>query len=171
MDEFVAEDRAQELGSLPQHENFDSFVRELHDHAEGRALPGDWVPVSTFWLVDGEQFLGKVEARHELTEELRRYGGHVGYSIRPEMRWRGHGTRALALVLPHCLDLGLTHALLTCDTTNVASRRIIESNGGELEDITQVSDRPVPTMRYWIDVVRQIGATPAQSAMRRQDRT
>ncbi len=155
MGEFVAEGRVEELRSLPNHATFSSFVRELHAQAEGRELPEGWVAGTTFWLVDGDRFIGKVEVRHRLTAALRLRGGHVGYSIRPTMRRRGYGTLALSLVLPGCIALGLDRVLVTCDESNEASRRIIESNGGELEDVIRLSDRAVPTMRYWIDVRTQ----------------
>lgn len=46
--------------------------------------------------------------------------------------------------LPHCRRLGIERALLTCDTTNTASRKVIEANGGEFEDRRGVK------LRYWI---------------------
>ena len=151
MAEFVAEGRAQELRSLPQRATFTSFVAELHDYARGRALPAGWVPMSTFWLVDADRFVGKLEIRHQLTELLHRAGGHVGYSIRPSMRRRGFGTQMLALALPKCREVGLERVLITCDTTNVGSRRIIEANGGQLEDLIPIG-AGVEKMRFWIDL-------------------
>jgi predicted acetyltransferase/aminoglycoside phosphotransferase (APT) family kinase protein len=155
MAEFVAEGRAEELRSLREHATFASFVQELHAHTEGRELPRGWVAGTTFWLVDGELFIGTVEVRHRLNDELRRRGGHVGYSIRPTMRRLGYGTLALSQALPRCLDLGIDRILVTCDESNAASRRIIEANGGVLEDSVQLPDRTVATMRYWIDAREQ----------------
>ena len=40
----------------------------------------------------------------------------------------------LAAALPITKTLGIDEALLTCDETNVASRRVIESNGGRYID-------------------------------------
>lgn len=157
MAEFVAEGRDEELGSLPDHATFGGFVRELDAWSRGHDLPPGWVPGSTRWLVDTDGFIAKLEIRHRLTESLRRRGGHVGYAVRPTARRRGHGTRALSLALPVCLDLGLARVLVTCDTTNHASRRIIEANGGRLQDVVQLDDRAVGTMRFWIDVASQLG--------------
>ncbi len=156
MAEFVAEGRHEELRTLPHHADFSSFVAELHEQSEGRGLADGWVPGSTFWLAEGAQFVGFVEVRHRLTDALRVRGGHVGYAIRPTMRRRGNGRLALALVLPHCLELGIDPILITCDETNEASRRIIEANGGELQDVVEVPHRSVRTMRFWIDVRTQL---------------
>jgi len=152
MAEFVAEGRVEELGSLPNHARFADYVKELRDWSRGSGPPTGSVPGSMFWLVEGDRFIGKVEIRHRLTEALRLRGGHVGYAIRPTERHRGYGRMVLSLALRPCLDLGLPKILLTCDTTNEASRRIIESNGGVLEDVIYLPGQPAGVMRYWIDV-------------------
>ena len=151
MEEFVAEGRPEELRALPQHATFEAFVSQLDDYAHGRRLPDGWVPMSTFWLVDDDCFLGKLEIRHQLTELLRRVGGHIGYCIRPSERCRRYGTQLLALALPKCREIGLNRVLITCDTTNLASRRIIEANGGQLEDVVPTEDG-VGKIRFWIDL-------------------
>jgi len=156
MAEFVAEGRAEELRSLPRHESFAAFVHELGEWSQGRALPDGWVPDSTYWLIDDEEFVGNVEIRHCLTDALRLRGGHIGYAVRPTARRRGYGRTALYMALRPCLALGLRHVLVTCDATNEGSRRIIEANSGILEDVVQLPDRPVGTMRYWIDVEAQL---------------
>jgi predicted acetyltransferase len=53
----------------------------------------------------------------------------------------------LAAALPVAQDLGIDPALLTCDVDNLASRRVIESNGGVLED--QREDK----LRFWVPTV------------------
>ena len=50
----------------------------------------------------------------------------------------------LAAALPIARDLGIDPALVTCDDTNAASRRVIESTGGVFED--QRED----TLRFWV---------------------
>jgi predicted acetyltransferase len=109
-------------------------------------LRTDQAPFSIFWLVAGRDFLGRLCLRHTLTPSLLRLGGHIGYVIRPS-RWRqGYGTRILALGLREARSLGLERVLVTCDADNVASRRIIEANGGVLEN------RIEHKLRFWIDL-------------------
>jgi predicted acetyltransferase len=50
----------------------------------------------------------------------------------------------LRAALPVARGLGIDSALLTCDVDNVASRKVIESNGGVLED--QRDDK----LRFWV---------------------
>jgi predicted acetyltransferase len=103
------------------------------------------VPISTFWYMDESIYLGTVIVRHRLTPELVRRGGHIGYHVAPHHRRQGHATAMLAAAISHCRGtLGITRVLVTCDQSNVASRRVIESNGGALENILDGE------CRYWI---------------------
>ena len=114
---------------------FARYVRGLRDDAlEESPRPGGYVPQTTLWWVAGEEYLGRISIRHRLTSGLREWGGHIGYAVRPSARRRGHATAMLSAALPVAHALGIDPALLTCDEPNIASRKVIESNGGVLED-------------------------------------
>lgn len=104
------------------------------------------VPVTELWYVDGPRYIGTVMIRHELTPQLRRDGGHIGYHVVPGQRRRGHATAMLAAACAWCREQGLARVLVTCTTDNVASRRVIEANAGVLEGETD------GVARYWIDL-------------------
>jgi predicted acetyltransferase len=50
----------------------------------------------------------------------------------------------LRAALPVARGLGIESALLTCDVTNVGSRKVIEGCGGVLEDERD------GTLRFWV---------------------
>lgn len=85
------------------------------------------------WLWDGE-FCGAIGLRWQPgTPALPPTClGHIGYSVVPWKRGRGYATRALGLLLPEARREGLPYVELTTDAANVASRRVIEANGGVL---------------------------------------
>jgi len=116
-------------------------------------LPPGYVGSTTFWLVDDEaqRFLGEIDIRHELTDSLLRYGGHIGYAIRLGEWNKGYGTQMLSLALPHAKALGIERCLITCDDDNPGSARVMEKNGFVLGDkIDNVIDGfPIITRRYW----------------------
>jgi len=109
------------------------------------------VPRSQFLCLrpgDG-RMVGMVNIRHQLDEGMLHSGGHIGYSIRPSERNKGYGRQQLVLALDKCRDLGIRRALVCCDSDNEASRRIILSCGGVMEDIRARSGGK-PVMRFWI---------------------
>lgn len=133
--------------------NFPAYIRRLDGAARGIGLQPSYVPCTTFWLIaDNTQILGESRLRHWLTAPLEHEGGHIGYVIRPSERRKGYGTRILALTLEESRDLGLNRVLLTCDTDNIGSARIIEGNGGKLasQGISNSSGKPIS--RYWINL-------------------
>lgn len=133
-------------------EDFDAYLRSLSDGARGIGLSPGRVPHSTFWLTSGRQLLGRSSVRHQLTPDLEDEGGHIGYDIRPSERRKGYGRLILRLTLAEARRLGLRRALLTCDTDNVASAKIIEANGGRLHGrgVSKRSGKPIS--RYWIEL-------------------
>ncbi len=134
-------------------------VEKATDIRLGKNLPEGWVKATMFWLVDGDEWLGEISVRHELTPHLLAFGGTIGYTLRPSARGKGLGTRMLALALPEAKKIGFEKVLITCDDRNIASARIIEKNGGVLENIVEREDGDcgagIPagkTRRYWIDL-------------------
>ena len=108
------------------------YVWSLRDK-EPPCKPGGYVPQSILWWAQGDEYLGRLTIRHRLTLDLLYEGGHIGYEVRPSARGRGHATAMLAAALPLAAELGLKKALIDCDPANVASRRVIEKNGGEFD--------------------------------------
>jgi predicted acetyltransferase len=124
---------------------FGRLVRYLiDDRLEETARPAGWVPCTAKWIVEGDEYVGRVSLRHRLTDALLTWGGHIGYGVRPSARGRGAATYALGAMLGLCHQRGIDPALVTCDVDNEASRRTIERNGGVYEDTRQGK------LRYWL---------------------
>jgi predicted acetyltransferase len=126
-------------------EAFAAYVDWLRSQVlEETPRPEGFVPSTTLWWVEGDEYLGRLAIRHRLTPHLLEEGGHIGYDVRTSARRRGHATAMLRAALPVARALGIESALVTCDVTNLGSRRVIETNGGVLED--QRGDK----LRYWV---------------------
>ncbi len=131
---------------LANPEVFRAFTHDLHRMSvmPDNELPDGRVRATTFFLVDNGRILGRINVRHDLTPHLLEIGGHIGYIVRPSERNKGYATQMLRGVLPYVAELGIGSALVTCDTTNEGSRRVIEGAGGVLEDIRH------DKRRYWV---------------------
>lgn len=128
------------------------FICRLDERSRGIELPLGYVPDSSFWLVrrsDGA-VVGVSNLRHRLTPALEDVGGHIGYSIRPSQRRKGYGTCILALTMEKARALGLGQVLVTCDTDNRGSARVIEKNGGVLASSGFSAASGTHVSRYWI---------------------
>jgi predicted acetyltransferase len=133
--------------------DFEGFIRLCSDEAVGRNLAPGRVPQSTFWLVrDGQTILGCSRLRHTLNAFLEKEGGHIGYDIRPSERRRRYGTLLLRLTLDKARDLGLKRVLITADSKNLASWRVIEKNGGVLHSEALSRHTGELLRKYWIEL-------------------
>lgn len=125
-----------------------TYVAMTRDTAPGDP-EGTRVPSSYFWITagdggEGDDVVGFLHLRHRLNDFLLNKGGHIGYSVRPSARQRGHASAALRLGVREAAALGIDRVLVTCETDNVASRRTIEVNGGVLEDERD------GMLRFWV---------------------
>ena len=121
----------------------------------GVGLPEHYVKTDYLWLVEGREFLGEIAVRHSLTGSLLRYGGNIGYGVRYSHWGRGIGTQMLALALDYTREnLPLERVLITCDDDNIGSARVIEKNGGVLQDRigNVIGGKAIITRRYWIEL-------------------
>lgn len=133
-------------------QSFEEFVKNKIEEAKGLHLPEGWVPATELWLIDKGEFIGTVNIRHTLSPHLLNVGGHIGYWIRPTKRKMGYGKKILALALLEAKKLGITKMLVTCDDTNTSSLKIIEGNGGILENIVDNGENNPKKRRYWITI-------------------
>ncbi len=147
LEEAKYETQETQLTKPSDDESFEDFVKRLKDNAKGLNLPKGYIPATMFWLIDNNEFIGRLQIRHKLNKNLLVRGGHIGFYIRPAKRKRGYGTKILKLGLKKAKRLGLLKVLITCDDNNIGSRRIIEKNGGVLENIENSSPKE---RRYWI---------------------
>lgn len=131
-------------------ERWAGYVERLDGFSRGIGVPPGRVPATYLVAdIDGE-IAGRTSIRHELNEWLQRYGGHIGYGVRPHFRRRGVATEILRQSLTVARDLGIERSLLTCGVDNTGSATVIERCGGVLEGTAYVPEEDVTIRRYWV---------------------
>ena len=128
-------------------------IKHFKDNRDQSKLPAHYVPSYDFFAVDDDKLIGVIHIRVRLTENLLRYGGHIGYGINPKYWNMGYGKKLLKLGLEQYKNLiAEDRILITCDDDNIGSYKIIEANGGILENKIENEDfgEKFLTRRYWI---------------------
>ncbi len=127
----LGEKRYFDLPELREHD-VPSYLAYLTLRAESYDLKPTHVRQHTYWLMRGKEILGASRLRPMLTPQLAEWGGHISYDIRPSARGRGHGKEILALTLQRAKAFRMSTVRLMCYQDNIASKKIIEANGGRL---------------------------------------
>ena len=124
---------------------FDLSLEEKEELPEGR------VRQLIRWAQNEDgKIVGTCRIRLKLNENLKKTGGHIGYDVRPEFRRKGIGTEILKLALKELRAKINEDVLITCDDDNIGSSRVIENNGGILENIIIDEESGKLVRRYWI---------------------
>ena len=108
----------------------------------------------TFLLIrkNDNKLIGMINVRWNLTEEMKRFGGNIGYGIRPTERRKGYNKINLYLGLLEAKKIGLDRVMLDCETSNIASSKTMTSLGGVL-DRTEIDPYDgILTSVYYIDI-------------------
>ena len=105
--------------------------------------------------LNDDEVIGMVNIRPDASNHphLKRYGGHIGYSVKPSYRGKGIGSIMLRDTLDICRDeFKLDKVLVTCLKSNEASRRVILNNNGEYESDVFYEPENEELERYWISL-------------------
>lgn len=121
--------RIQGSASLDRYDDLNEWLQSINDIEQGKNK--NIVQTTYYLILDDNQVVGTICFRHYLTEELKEFGGHIGYSIKPSARRKGFAKEALRLIIELHKDK-YDEILIMCEDDNIASNRTIIANGGVL---------------------------------------
>lgn len=132
--------------------NFDLYRESIEVKEETK----NSVPDFTYFALDIERniFVGAVNIRHYLNNQLLKNGGHIGDGVRPSERRKGYATEMIRLALEECKKIGIDRVLMVCYKDNIGSRKSIINNGGVLENELPAEDGKID-QRYWISLKKR----------------
>lgn len=116
------------------------------------------VPGKTFLLIrkNDNKIVGTINIRWNLSEDMLKFGGHIGYGIRPIERRKEYNKIQLYLVLLEAQKLNLDKVMLDCSVDNLGSDKTIKALGGILERCELDESDNTMTNVYWINVDESI---------------
>ena len=147
--EFISiNDHLHGTQGLSHYPDINEWINHVRSLENKETLPPCTV-VSTLYLsFDQDELIGMIDIRHYLNQNLENCGGHIGYSIKPSKRRLGYGSKQLELALEKCKELNLKEVLLTCDSSNIGSKKIIIKNNGIFH--SKINGKNEDIERYWI---------------------
>jgi predicted acetyltransferase len=140
------------FSNFSHYPDYASWLLDQKRFAQGKNLPQGFVPAITFLLIrkEDDRIIGIINIRLALNKRLLTWGGHMGFSIIPEERNKGYGTKLLKLALKACHRRHLYKVLVSCDDENAICCHVIEKCGGTYTGLYRVDERKVTVRRYWI---------------------
>ena len=113
--------------------NYDEWLKDLEFNKVKSNLPDNYSSHTLYLAVNDEkEIVGAIGLRWDEVEVLMTYGGLIGYSIRPSQRGKGYASDMLKEGLDIFRKTGKDKILITCKDFNIASKKVIEKNGGKL---------------------------------------
>lgn len=135
---------------LPTHElKNDEIYLLLRQTQEGNPEKL-WVPAYHFaiCLTATNEVVGRCDLRIGHNENTY-YGGNIGYTIFTKYQGHHYASKACALLFAFAKQHGMREIVITCDETNLASRKTCERAGCTLEAVV-----PIP---QWHDLYHREG--------------
>lgn len=141
-------------GSLRRLDDPIEYIQKCKNYECIYTLPKGNVIATQFMLVheNDKKIIGMIQVRHYFNEYLEKFGGNIGYSVRPSERKKGYAKEMLKMVLPYCRQIGLSKVLITCIDGNIGSEKTILSNGGIYESTVFEANENVYLKRFWIEL-------------------
>ena len=134
----------------PTHLNTTAINRQKEEYAKkiGRCQS------KTFLLIrkNDDRIIGAINVRWNLPENMKQFGGNIGYGIRPTERRKGYNKINLYLGLMEAQKLGLDQVMLSCEVSNLGSAKTMQALGGKLERTEVDPSDGILTSVYWFDV-------------------
>ena len=141
--------------NLEDYADIEKWLANCRLFEDPQTVPPGYSLGFQYAYVDGNEVIGMVNIRPLALQHvfLKQYGGHIGYSIRPDRRKQGIGTKMLRDTLILCRkEYGLDRVLVTCLEDNEASAKVIMNNGGVYENKVYYAPEEKYIRRFWIEL-------------------
>lgn len=116
-------------------DNFDEFLKKVENSKNGNNESG--VKEIFYFAIEDNKIIGhgSIRLNPESNKDYAIYG-HIMYGVVPSKRNKGYGTIICKLLIDKAKEYGINDVIITCNSDNIASAKIIENNNGVLFEST-----------------------------------
>ncbi len=133
--------------------SFNEWIEDLEKNKDENQLPKEYSTHTLYLALDeNNRLVGAIGLRWQEVPVLMKFGGFIGYSVRPSERSKGYATKMLQLALEEFKKINKGKVLITCKDFNIASKKVIEKNGGIYENSYYNEEDKYTYLRYWINL-------------------
>ena len=126
--------------------NFEEFLEKINLY---RFNSPTWTNSTLLFLIDWSEIIWGIDIRHSIENDfLNEFWWHIWYGIAPKFRKKWYATKMLELALIEVKKIWLEKVLITCDITNIGSRKVIEKNWWIFERLTE----DWKMNRFWLEL-------------------
>ncbi len=140
------------LKRMPDMKEYTDYCARWADPSREADEHGAWGTVVLCLRKSDMKMVGCMQVHNVLNERMKRFSGHVGYSVRPSERRRGYAKRMLAKAKDYLSSFGFDEIYVSCLPENEASRRTIKANGGKYVETVFLESDGVYLERYKIEL-------------------
>ena len=151
--EFLdAGDSMDGTGPLRTIEDPTEYITICREYEDPATTPAHLVPATQLFFIreSDNRLIGMIQIRHYFNDYLEKFGGHIGYSVRPSERRKGYAKEMLKMALHFCREVSLQKVLITCIDGNIGSEKTILANGGVYENTVYEPNEKFDVKRFWI---------------------
>lgn len=131
--------------------DFELWLEEQISNENDENLPEYFSPQTVYLAVnERDNILGMTTLRWKEVPTLVKYGGYIGYSVRPSQRGNGYAKEMLSLSLEKMWEQGRSRVLVCCKDFNIPSKKTIEALGGKYDSTYYNPEDGFNHLRYYI---------------------
>ena len=116
----------------------------------GNSLTNGETPTSTFFMYVDTRLVGYLTIKRKSYNQ--NSVGQVYINIRPSDRKKGYGTYFLKEGLNKCKAINIHQVIMSCPEESIGGARLIEKNGGVLQETKYLNGSSIRMKIYTIDL-------------------
>ncbi|MDR1782521.1 MAG: GNAT family N-acetyltransferase [Bacilli bacterium] len=115
-------------GYLDELNTYEEWLKDTYGSMDKATVKDEWVCSIQYLAYNKKkQLVGMAQLRLDLNDFLKEYGGHIGLSVAREFRNQKYAKSILKDMIYMAKQSGINPIMISCDTNNVYSKKLILS--------------------------------------------